>query len=308
MNALGMTSFTVRHILLTSERILGPTCQVVLWERHQHRPAIIMPLVSVSGYITSTGEVDHIIDRNGIWTLYQYDDPGRRIAAIENYQDGDPGPGDQDRVTSYEYDGEGQLTRLTRKGCASGVFDEVTDYLYGVAKTGTSTPGQNSSVASNNLLRNHFPGSEFGGAVFKLVLPAVLRVQCAGGIGLEAGSGRTAHNHNATEHTYDYDSRGRVIQDKVPYFYDGIDTRVQRISTTYDAIDRRILVSSHNSTVESSQNPGTPTVLNQVQYQYGGFNTISTIKENVVGPVTGVGTQVITYGYASFPTDGNCPN
>jgi RHS repeat-associated protein len=90
-------------------------------------------------------------------TRYGYDAAGRVTSMTENYDNGVPGPGDKDRITTYEYT-RGLLTKRTSKGLSSPADDQVTEYTYG---TSIETSGSYTNrLATGNLLSTiKYPGS-----------------------------------------------------------------------------------------------------------------------------------------------------
>jgi YD repeat-containing protein len=83
----------------------------------------------------SAGRAYRTIDNLGRINETQYDDAGRTIRTIQNYDDGDVDETDtdQDVTVDYQYDSGGRLVTMTAynpKGTGNGVQDQATKYLY----------------------------------------------------------------------------------------------------------------------------------------------------------------------------------
>jgi YD repeat-containing protein len=245
-------------------------------------------LVAMKTY-TIKSEVLRSTDPQGIITERQYDDPGRLLTRIENFVDGDPGPGpetDQDRTTEFTYDGENHVLKTTAR--ASGA-DEVTENVFGVTK-GASFP--DSKIASNDLLKLvKYPDPTTG-------QPSTNAVDQESFAYNAQGERIWRKDQQSSQHTIDYDARGRRIHDRVNVLGTGIEGSIRRVSTTYDALDRPVKVSSFNDPTV-----GFGTVQNEVQYEYSRYNTISKLYQEWAGAVNTGTSRKVQYAYA-FPTDG----
>ncbi len=183
-------------------------------------------------------------------TMFVYDDLNRRIAVIENQKDvvesdiawdnpnqtpdrwvaadvgGTGGELDEDRVTSYVYDGIGNVIIQTAhqpKLSANGDQDQVTRYIFGVT---TGINPENSELNSEDLLvQIIYPDTEGGEddddrsmffAYNRQIEPIFKKDQAE------------------TEHTYTRDKLGRVTKDHATALGANIDGAVRAITTTYN--------------------------------------------------------------------------
>jgi YD repeat-containing protein len=240
-------------------------------------------LVVKQSYTTKSEPLD-ATDTMGIVSRSVYDDPGRLTARIDRYVNGDPGPAtDEDRRVEYTYNAAGQVLKTTAKLAnwdGSDWYDRVTENVYGMTLT------ENPALASNDLLRLvKYPDPD----------------SATPGQPSEDANDQEAFAYNAqgeviwrknamqTEHSLDYDLRGRLIQDITP-----MQSGIAEISRTYDTLDRPILVTSKN------YGGG---VANQVKYEYDRFSTVSKIWQDWNSEVDGTSPKVqCSY---TFPTSGD---
>lgn len=196
------------------------------------------------------------LDPLGRRTLSKFDDLGRQVATVENASatfsttqditwNGSagrwsvspsqlsPSAADVNRVTSYVYDGSGNVRRLVAHtpGTSGGEQVQVTEYVYGT--TAPASPGpMDSLVASNDLLAEvRYPDESTG-------LPGTtdeFKVRYAYN---RLGELRATTDQNGTRHEYARDAAGRVTLDAVTAFGTNIDNTVQAIAVSYDAAGR----------------------------------------------------------------------
>ncbi|MBI4605207.1 MAG: hypothetical protein HY721_24850 [Planctomycetes bacterium] len=231
---------------------------------------------------TLTQEAAEVVDPEGRKTVTQNDDPGHLIKRLESFADWTPGTAD-DRTTNYTYDSSGRLQKITAKASAA---DQVTEYVYGVVRGSES-----STVSSNDLLyRIKYPDPSTGQPSSSSADWETFGYNALGELVWKK-------DQAGTEHFYDFDDRGRLIHDRVPTIAAGLDATVRRISSTYDALDRSVKVSSYdNATV------GSGAVVNEIQNEYEKFSVVSKIWQDWTGAVTGSSPKVqLAY---QFPTDG----
>jgi len=190
-----------------------------------------------------------------------YDDMGRRIAEIENYDNAsvswDSGLGrweasglstsefDTDRVTSFVYNGSGQITKRAAHypvTGGSGEAAQVTTYAYGVT---AGTGSEDSRLASNDMLASvTYPN----GAGSDTETYAYNR----------RGERRFLEDEDGTKHAYTRDGLGRVTEDAITTFGSNIDQWADSIVTTYDDFGR----------IETVKTKDGSTILNAVKYSY----------------------------------------
>lgn len=267
------------------------------------------------------GVVDIVTDSVGKETRFYYDDRNRRYATIENYldatltwssgrwnaanieQDGtandDVG---SDRVTSFIYDGIGNVIKQTahEPDGANGDEIQMTEYVYGVT-AGSSSNDTDSLVTSENLLKEvRYPDESTGSPG----TTSEYKVQYAYN---RLGELRAVTDQNGTIHTYDRDILGRVTKDWVTTFgtnVDGqgtaIDTTVKGIRIGYDDFGRVLVVESLDAS---------SVVRNGIEFAYNTLWQVSDVYQDPTGAVTHSGgtptgdTEVVRYAYSEDDTD-----
>ena len=102
----------------------------------------------------SAGQAYKTIDPAGREDRQEFDDAGRVVKSIQNYQDGSVNASypDEDVTVETAYTADGQIATLTAKNPATG--DQVTTYVYG-------TTLADSDIARKDLLRAEiYPDSD----------------------------------------------------------------------------------------------------------------------------------------------------
>lgn len=252
---------------------------------------------------TILSQVDDDIDPNAIKTRLFYDNAGRTVKRIERYVDGTPGPAsDADRTTEYIYDAQGRLaeviaTQAGYGGSPPGYYDLRTGFEYGVVR---GEDEGDSTITSNDLvvrIKYPDPDEDFLGE------PS------------EDSEDQEAFAHNAQgetiwrqdqrgiAHEFEYDLRGRLVHDRVATatpLPGGVDAWVLRISSTYDALDRPMLLTSYNdpdATASSNKK-------NEAKYDYGKYSTVTSHWQEWTSGTSVTGSSPrVQYSY-SFPTAG----
>jgi RHS repeat-associated protein len=241
-------------------------------------------VVSGIEYQGETGRVERTIDTLGRQTKYVYDDLSRQVAAIENYVDAevtwssflgrwtvsrglyDANALDTDRVTSYVYDGSGNIRQRvahTHDGSSSEKV-QVTGYVYGTAGD------TNSHVASNSLLREvHYPDETTGEASSS----SAYRVRYSYN---RLGEVRWREDQNGTEHDYARDLAGRVTLDTSSEWGTSIDDRVRKIRAAFNEMGRLASVESLGAF---------DAVLNEVEFAYTPLGQIAKLYQDHDGEV-----------------------
>jgi RHS repeat-associated protein len=240
-------------------------------------------LVTTQEY-DDAGQVEISTDPAGTQTRFEYDDAGRQTKLIENYQDGGtggsgsssssdscPDSADTNRATVTAYTVDGQVKTLTAENASTG--DQTTTYTYG---TTTSSSG----VATGELLSSvSYPGSA-GGTVSYTYDRAFER--------------KSFTDQRGVVHQFDYDSLGRLTQDRVTTLPASVDGSVRRLSYAYD-------VRGLTETLTSHDNPtvGSGSTVNQVQLDYDDYSNLIRDYQAHSGAVDTGTTPSVAYSVAS---------
>ncbi len=238
--------------------------------------------------LSVTGPTDLEIE-----TQYVYDDAGRQVDVIRNYNDGTPpgtpgGPpklahATEDLHTRTEYT-DGLVTRLWVDWDGDGSVDtgslpdQVTDFTYGTTK---GTFAGDSNIGTGHLLQKvQYPDSSGGSDVVTFAYN-----------GQEQLIYRRDQAGNVIETDYDYS--GREVHRRATTIASGFDTEVQRISMGYDGLGRRETISQH-----SDDDPESGTVKDEVKYTFEGWGYVSKIEQDNNSAVVASGDEyVIDYTY-----------
>lgn len=252
------------------------------------------------GLVDSTSDstsTDTDADRT---TKYLYDDMGRRIAVIENYDDAvvewdgtndrwtvssglDDAEQDTDRVTSFVYDGNSNVVKQIAHTVNSSDQEtvQITEYVYGV-DAGSASTATDSLIYSNDILAEvHYPDESTGqpGTTDYTVSYSYNAL----------GELRSVVDQNGTTHAYSRDLLGRVTSDAASFPGGStIDQTVRSIAVSYDDFSRL-------ETVDSKNSGGT--VLNSVQLGYTGLWQVASVEQDVDGAIGAGGIAARTVGY-----------
>jgi RHS repeat-associated protein len=255
------------------------------------------------------------IDPEGAKTKFQYDDMDRRIAVIENYDNGSVSwnttPAldrwgasglstsslDQDRITSFVYDGASNVTQQVAHIPASGGSGEtvqVTRYVYRVPK---GTGAADSDLASNDLLYTvHYPNESSGEADTGAAYTVTYAYNRQGEL-------KYMKDQNLTVHEYTRDNIGRVTVDKATRDAGNseLDNAVTALGTTYDDYGRVVLSRSY-----STYSGGSPdsNVLNAVKFTYTKLWQIEKVWQEHSGNVDDDGSGSDSYKAQYVYTNG----
>jgi RHS repeat-associated protein len=216
------------------------------------------------------GDLETTTDPAGMVMLFSYDDAGRPVEMVENYQPassssssdasgGCPPSDDVNRTTSRTYTADGNLATLTASNAATG--SQTTTYIYG-------TTLANSALATSTLLQaTVYPDSVDGSDQVtyqynRQTEPTQLQDQ------------------RGVVRSFDYDLLGRPTADRVTTIPAGVDDAVLRISRQYEVRGMLSLLSSYdNATV------GQGDIVNQVQFVYNDFGQLVTTYQEHEGAV-----------------------
>ena len=238
-------------------------------------------LVNLMGY-NDRGEAFAAIDPAGIESRTLFDDLGRKVCVIANYQD-EPNTPDQNNTIAYSYNADGQLLTLTAVN--PDTDDQVTRYVYG-------TTLAESGVARADLLRAEiYPDSDDTAPDLGDGADGVYdRIEYTYN---RTGQVVTKTDQNGTVHAYSYDGLGRRVQDSVTAVGSGIDNAVRSISTSYEV---RGLVASLTSYSTPQADSGS--IANQVELQYNAFGLLVADYQSHAGAVNVSTTSKVQYTYA----------
>ncbi len=214
-------------------------------------------LVTTTRY-DEIGRVDAVIDPEGIETGFRYDSLNRRIAMVENQVENQVGPVeldwlevnhldpddvdrwevtsglnsnhlDQNRVTSYVYDGASNVIKQVAHmppSTGSGEVVQVTEYVHGVVYD-DNDPGDpaGSALNSNDLL-------------LKVIYPegdasTTLETRSVTMSYNRLGEVTRMQDQNGTVHEYAYDKMGRRTTNRVTEFGSDIDEETNYHGTIY---------------------------------------------------------------------------
>ncbi|MBX3408177.1 MAG: RHS repeat-associated core domain-containing protein [Phycisphaeraceae bacterium] len=257
------------------------------------------------------GMVRDVIDPLGRITRTFYDDLGRRIAVVENYEDAsiewnaeadlprwratgiDTGEDDRDRVTAFVYDGAGNVTQqIAFMQPDADAPVQVTRYVYGTSFAGTDA--MHTLVPSGDLLSAvHYPDEESGEANTD---PEYTVTYAYNGL----GELKAVTDQNGTLHVYSRDAAGRVVTDSVEDFGTGIDEHVKSMTVDYDDFGRMDIVRSWNDA------GGTGDVLNAVKFNYTRLWQVHEVFQDIdsdidTGTPVGMPTARVEYAYPTYP-------
>lgn len=232
-------------------------------------------LVSRTDY-AQDGQPAQTVAPDGVISRAQKDRLGRQIKLIENFvADAAETDTGANRTTEYVYAPDGGLSRLIVKNIVTG--DQVTHWEFG-------TTLEDSDVARTDLLRSKmYPGDvEPDGTILRSLSYTYDR----------QGRNVSTTDANGTEHVFDLDKLGRILEDRIVTLGTSVDGTVRRISRAYDARGLTSSITSHdNSTV------GSGSVVNQVVNEYDAFGQLTADIQSHSGAADG-GTPRVSYAYA----------
>ncbi|MBL4591994.1 MAG: hypothetical protein JKY96_08550, partial [Phycisphaerales bacterium] len=254
-------------------------------------------LISSIGF-DEWGRVDEQFDPEDKKTKTVYDDLSRQVAVIESTVniDGDdllwdtpsanwlviwPGgaSADQDRVTTFTYDGNSNVIKRTAQ--LNTGDQQVTKYVYGTTPGSSGTPMDTLVGSSSLLSKVHYPNEGTGLADTSAEYTVAYAYNRLGEL-------RGVTDQNGTIHEYTHDVLGRVTADTVTNFGTNIDTRVESITAAFDGHGRLLRVESLDST---------PSVVNGVEFEYTPLHQVSKLHQNAFGVATS--GEAIEYAYAN---------
>ncbi len=252
------------------------------------------------------GRVVRTTDPDDKDTLTVYDDLSRSIAVVESQSSIDAGditwngttenwqvgwtgtpPADQDRVTTFVYDGNSNVTKRTAHINGGGV--QVTEYVYGTTAV-TSSPGtMDSLVGSSNLLSAvHYPNESTGAADSSSAYTVSYAYNRLGEL-------RGMTDQNGTVHKLTRDDLGRMTGDEAQTLGTNIDGSVREITASFDNHGRIDTVQSLNAS---------SAVVNSVEFNYTPLHQIEEVVQDVDGAGS-IASETVEYIYADAAPSGS---
>lgn len=232
-------------------------------------------LVSRTDY-AQDGQPAQTMASDGVITRTQKDRLGRQIKLIENFvADASETDSGANRTTEYVYAPDGGMSRLIVKNIVTG--DQVTSWEFG-------TTLEDSGVARTDLLiAKMYPGDVAPDGTVLRSLDYTYDRQ---------GRNISTTDANGTEHAFDLDKLGRILEDRVVTLGPSIDGAVRRLSTAYDARGLTISISSYDDPTV-----GSGSVVNQVVKEYDAFGQLTADIQSHTGAAES-STPRVGYAYA----------
>lgn len=231
-------------------------------------------LLGLISYHAETGKIEVTTDPVGIKTKRVYDDLGQRLAVAENYVNYSyPSTGigggtndEQDRVTTWTYNGLGQQVVLTAHNGSSS--SQATRYYYEDAVnasllTHTVYPDSSSTPSS---------GSDLVTNTYNL-----------------DGSLSTMTDQRGVVHTYTYNTSLQLELDGATTIPSGVDDSVKSIRRTYDTKGRLTKITSYSDAA------GSATIRNEIELTYNSIGRVESSEQSHEGVVGSA--PVVTYDY-----------
>jgi RHS repeat-associated protein len=223
------------------------------------------------------GTVQKVEDPKSLVTFWTYDAVGRKTKDVKHYDSGvnsGNSSGTDDNLTVVYTYVDGLRTTLTAD-LPSGQTDQVTTYTYGTAKGASAG---DSKIATGHLLQKvTYPDSANSSDVVTFAYNA--RSQ-------QVWKRDQAGNVIET----DYDTGGRRTHRRVTTLAGGFDGAIRRISTTYDGLARRQLVTQYDNATT-----GSGSVTDEVKYTYSDWNHMLEKFEQDRNSTVGAGGSIDDY-------------
>ncbi len=252
-----------------------------------------VPARSDSALVTSyvynnDGTLKDLTDPRGLATRRIYDAAVRQVAQIKNVlsdTDDPPAPSgpdsDDDIHVRYVYT-NGLRTKMWLDLDGDNIedtADQVTTYIFGTVK---GTSAGDSRIATGHLLQKmQYPDSTGGTDVVTFAYNA-------------QGQQTWTKDQEGNEIETEFDDQGRETHRRVTTLATGFDGAVRRISTTYDSLGRRQLVTQYDDATLGSGN-----LVNEVKFTYDDWGNLEKFEQDRDSAVTGGGNDYeLSYTYA----------
>jgi YD repeat-containing protein len=248
-----------------------------------------IPTRSSTVLVTSTdyddaGRVSLIEDPKEQVTKFLYDDAGRTVAEIANFDNGTPSSetAPDDNITRYVY-ADGLMTQLwvdVNGNSTQDGNDQVTTYAFGTTK---GTSAGESQIATGHLLQKEtYPDSGGSSDVVTYAYNAQGEVNWKKD---QAGNVIEA----------EFDGSGRLAARKVTTLDSDFDGAVLRIGNAYDDLGRTESVTQYSDLAATS-------VVDSVEYSYDDWGNLKKFNQDVLG---NGGWRDVEYTYAEATTGRN---
>ena len=242
-------------------------------------PGVSVSTLSLGG---DNGTVVDTTDPDNIDTRDYYDPLGNVVQEVQDFTTGAI-TANTNKTTDYAYNSAG-MTSLTAAMLNSGgtITGETTEWIYGVT-TGTGSDIDSNDIVSATYQPNPSTGAPDASLATTVTVDAL-------------GETITNTDPNGTEHEYGYDVLGQQTSDYVATFASGVDTTVDKITTSYTTLGNVYLVTSYNSSSE---------IVNQVEMLYNGLDQEIQEFEAVNGAVNVDTTPSVQDNYTDLESGNN---
>jgi YD repeat-containing protein len=256
---------------------------------------------------TNKGPVVEIEDPTGSVQKITFDNLGRKIKIINNYDDGSVSSSEHDKDQTIEF-GYGEADDqnndhapfrvITRKTTDTVIdFDpdpdttspqtQETKYVYGVSK-GTISEGY-SAIKSGKLLQKIcYPDPSTGSASTDTEHQKSFAYDKYGRLVWQKDQSTASDSEDATVHEFTYDELDRLTKEDITSFRSDVDQSIEHIEQSYSNLGRVQSITTKNT----SEN-----VINQVVFEYNGFGQVVKSYQEHDGEQDDETTLSVVYDY-----------
>ena len=233
-------------------------------------PLVLIVVVLVTGTTyNNRGEAFKTTDATGVVTRTHYDDMGRPVRVIQNFQEEVSAGADANITSVTTYTPDGGVATMTAVNPITG--DQTTTFVYG------TTLSSNDIARSDLMVAVVYPNATDGTDQVTYQYNRQSQRQ-------------QMQDQNGSVHKYSFDGLGRTTSDQVTTLGSGVNNSVLRIDTAYEI---RGMVSQ----VTSYSDVAGTTAVNQVVLTYDQFEDLITDAQNHAG--SGGSPPPVNYGYAN---------
>jgi RHS repeat-associated protein len=211
----------------------------------------------------AAGELQDVVNPNGIDTHTVYDLAGRTTDTYQNYNATGTASGTVNVHTGYTYDGDDNVTEQIAYN--PGGVNQTTAFVYGVGS------GSGSGIFSNDLISTiKYPDPTTG-------VTSTYSSQQETYVYNVAGEKIQFNDRNGTTHQYAYDSLGRPTADRATTTGSGVagagSGAAQAVTYTYSKAGQIATVNTFSNTILNNLTSDTD-LLTRVQMTYDGFGNL----------------------------------